>query len=87
MLALRYKKINLELIVLAEDADAVIAELNTVLDGMDERHTLFGGDIETVAVEHSGKAKRSALAHTMAARETAIKATRKGLTAALRAVI
>ena len=82
-----YKKINLELIVVAEDADAVVAELNTVLDGMDEKHTLFGGDIETAAIEQPGTAKRSALTHTMAARDTAVKATKKGLAAALRAVI
>ncbi len=84
---MRYKKITLELIVIAEDAEAVVKELNTALDGMDERHTLFGGDIETVAFQHTGTARRSALAHTMAARETAIRATKKGLTAALRAVI
>lgn len=82
-----YKKINLELIVMAEDAEAVIAELNAAVDGMEERHTIFGGDIETVDVKHSGTAKKSALAHTLAAGDTATKAARKGLTAALRAVI
>ncbi len=82
-----YKKINLELIVVAEDADAVVAELNTVLDVIDEKHTIFGGEIETVAFRHSETAKKSALAHTLAARDTATRAARKGLTAALRAVI
>ncbi len=82
-----YKKINLELIVVAENADAVIAELNTALDEMEETHTIFGGGIETVAFEHSGATRKSALAHMMAARETAIKAANKGLTVALRAVI
>ena len=67
-----YKKINVELIVVADEAEAVVAELNAVLDRMEERHTLFGGGIEAVAVEHSGTRKRSALAHTMAAGETAV---------------
>lgn len=84
---MRYKKINLEVIVFAEDAEAVVAELNTVLDGMDETHTLFGGDIETVAVEHPGQARKSALTHTVAAGDKAIKATQKGLRTALRAMI
>ena len=82
-----YKKINVELIVIAEDAEAVVAELNVALDRLEERHTLFGGGIETIAVEHSGTRKRSALAHTMAAGETAIRAAREGFTVALRAVI
>jgi hypothetical protein len=45
--------------------------LNAALDRLEERHTLFGGGIETVAFEHTGTRKRSALAHTMAAGETA----------------
>lgn len=72
-----YKKINVELIVFAEDADAVVAELNTAIDGMEEKHTIFGGEIETVAVEHSGARKRSALRHTRAAGETAVGAVKK----------
>jgi hypothetical protein len=82
-----YKKINVELIVVADEAEAVVAELNTAFDRLEETHTLFGGGIETVTVEHSGTRKRSALAHTMAAGETAIRAARKSLTVALRAVI
>ena len=85
-----YKKINLELIVVADEADAVVAELNAALDQMEEMHTLFGGGIETVAFEHSGTRKRSALAHTMAAGETAAaaaRAARESVTVALRAVI
>jgi hypothetical protein len=42
------------------------ADLNAVLDRLEERHTLFGGGIEAVAFEHPGTPKRSALAHTMA---------------------
>ena len=85
-----YKKINVELIVVADEADAVVAELNTALDRLEQKHTVFGGDIETVAFEHPGPRKRSALAHTLAAGETvadAVKIARRSVTVALRAVI
>ena len=85
-----YKKISIELIVVADEAEAVVAELNAALDRLDERHTLFGGGIETVAFEHPGKRRRSALAHTMAAGETvadALRTARGSVTNALRAVI
>jgi hypothetical protein len=85
-----YKKINLELIVVADEADDAIRELNAALDRLDERHTIFGGGIETVAFEHSGTRKRSALARTIAAGETvagALKTARKSVNVALRAVI
>lgn len=82
-----YKRINVELMVLADEAEEVVAELNVALDRIEERHTLFGGGIETIAFEHPGTRKRSALGHTLAAGETAVRATREGLTVALRAVI
>jgi hypothetical protein len=85
-----YKKINVELIVVADEAEAVVAGLNAALDRLEESHTLFGGEIETVAFKHPGKRKRSALAHTMAAGETvadAVRTARHGVTIALRAVI
>ena len=85
-----YKKINVELIVVANEADAVVVQLNAALDRLEEKHTLFAGGIETVAFEHSGMRKRSALAHTIAAGETvagAIRAARKSVNVALRAVI
>ena len=85
-----YKKINVELIVIADEADAVVAELNVALDRLEERHTLFGGEIEAVAFEHSGTVRRSALAHTIAAGETvavAVKTARESVAAALRLVI
>jgi hypothetical protein len=85
-----YKKINVELIVVADEAEAVVVELNAALDQMEERHTLFGGGIDTVAFEHPGTRRKSALAHTMAAGETvalALKAARESVTVALRAVI
>ena len=87
---MQYKKINLELIVVADEAEAVIADLNAALDRLEEKHTLFGGGIETVPVEHRGARRRSALAHTLAAGEKvagAVRAARGGLTVALRAVI
>jgi hypothetical protein len=85
-----YKKINVELIVVADEAEAVVADLNAALDRLEKKHTLFGGGIETVAFEHTGTRKRSALAHTMAAGETAavaLRAARETVTVALRAVI
>ena len=85
-----YKKINVELIVLADEAEAVVEDLNAALDRLEEKHTLFGGGIESVAIKHPGKRKRSALAHTMAAGETvagAVRAARESVTVALRAVI
>lgn len=82
-----YKKIHLEVIVIADEADAVVAELNATLDQLDQTYTLFGGDIEGVAFKHDGKRKRSALAHTLAAGETALSSVRKGFSVALRSVI
>ena len=84
---MQYKKIHLELIVFAEEADAVVTELNTMLDDLEQKHTLFGGEIEAVAVKHEGTRKRSALGHTRAAGETAAGALRNGLSVALRTVI
>ena len=84
------KKINVELIVVADEADAVVADLNAALDHLEQKHTLFGGEIETVAFDHPRPRKRSALAHTLAAGETAAAAVRvapESLTVALRAVI
>ena len=85
-----YKRINVELIVVADEAEAVVTELEAALDRLEEKHTLFGGGIETVAFEHLGIQKRSALAHTMVAVGTAaaaVKTARKSVAVALRAVI
>jgi hypothetical protein len=85
-----YKKIDLDLIVAAEDAEAVIAELNAALDRLEEGHTIFGGGIEAVAVNHRKARKRSALAHTKAAAETAaaaVKIAGESVAGALRAII
>ncbi len=71
-----YKRINLELIVFADAAEAMVVELNAALDKLEERHTIFGGGIEVVSVEHSEARKKSALMHTRAAGETAAGALR-----------
>jgi hypothetical protein len=85
-----YKKINVELIVVADEAESVVVELDAALDRLEKSHTLFGGGIETVTFEHTGTRKRSALAHAMAAGETvahALKTARESVTVALRTVI
>ena len=85
-----YKKINVELIVVADEAESVVADLDAALDRLEEKHTLFGGGIETVAFEHPGTRKRSALAHTVAAAgkaAAAVRTARKSVAIALRAVI
>ena len=85
-----YKRINVELIVVADEAETVVAELEAALDRLEEKQTIFGGGIETVAFEHLGIRKRSALAHTIAAAGTAtvaLRTARKSVAVALRAVI
>jgi hypothetical protein len=85
-----YKKIDVEVIVAADEAEAVVAALNSSLDQLDEKHTLFGGEIETVAFEHRGTRKRSALVHTIAAGESiavALRAARASVAVALHAVV
>jgi hypothetical protein len=49
-----YQKINVELIVFTDVADAVVTELNSAIDQLEKTHTIFGGGIETAPVEHSG---------------------------------
>lgn len=85
-----YRKINLELIVVEDEAEGVIEGLNKALDGLEEEHMIFGGEIETVAVDDPGTRRRSALTHTMAAAETAVDAVRMAgekVAGALRKVI
>jgi hypothetical protein len=71
-----YKKINLELIAVAEEAESVIAELNATLDRLEETRMIFGGGIDCVPVEHHETRKKSALTHAHAAGESAIGALR-----------
>ena len=85
-----YKQINVELIVVADEVEAVVAELNTAFDLLEEKHTLFGGGIETVAFEHPKTRKRSALEHTIDAGATvagALRTARESVVIAIRAVI
>jgi hypothetical protein len=85
-----YKRIVVELVVGADEADAVVNQLNGALDHIEEKHVIFGGDIETAAFNHSGMKRRSALRHTLAAGEAvavALRNTRKRVDDALRAVI
>jgi hypothetical protein len=63
--------LHLELIVFSEETDAVVAELNSAIDELEETHTIFGGGIETVPVETSGTRRKSALKHVRDARDTA----------------
>ena len=65
-----YKKIEMELIVEADEAEDVIRELNATLDRLEEKHTLYGGGMETIAVEHAGARRKTALMHVRAAGET-----------------
>jgi Mor family transcriptional regulator len=62
-----YQKITLELVVFADEAASVVAELNEVIDQLDEKHTIFGGEIEIASIQHSGKRSKSALRLTLAA--------------------
>lgn len=71
-----YRKINLELVVFADEADSVIAGLTSAIDQLDETHTIFGGEIETVEVQRSGTRRQSALTHTLGAGSKAAAAMR-----------
>ena len=85
-----YRKINLELIVVEDEAEGVIEELNRALDRLEEGHTIFGGEVETVAVEDPGTRRKSALTHTRAAAATAVDAVKMAgekVAGALRKVI
>jgi hypothetical protein len=87
---MRYKKITVELVVNTDEAEMVVGQLNGALDQLEEGHTIFGGDIETVAFNHTGQRRSSALAHTLAAGGTvggALKSTSKHIGNAVRAVI
>lgn len=85
-----YKRINVELIVIADEAEEVESGLEAALDQLEERHTLFSGGIESIAFEHLGIRKKSALEDTMDAAGTAaaaVRNARKSVAVALRTVI
>jgi hypothetical protein len=71
-----YQKISVELIVFSDEADTVVAELNSMIDRLDETHTIFGGGIEIVPVTHSGTRRKSALSHTLDAGNMATSAVK-----------
>lgn len=71
-----YQKISLELVVFTDEAESVVADLNAAIDRLEEKHTIFGGDIEVAAVEHSGTRRKSALQHTLAAGDKAAAAVK-----------
>lgn len=83
---MRYRKLNIELIVLHDEADAIVGELNATLDRLEETFTLICGGVETGAVEQSVPRKSSALAHAIAAGHTAVKAARNSVTRALHTI-
>lgn len=71
-----YRKINVELVVFADEADSVVAELNSAIDRLEKAHTIFGGDIEIATVKKSGTQRKSALMHTLAAGGAAVAAVK-----------
>ena len=71
-----YRKINVELVVFADEADAIVAELNSAIDRLEETHTIFGGGIEIVTVKKSGTRRKSALTQTLAAGGAAVAAVK-----------
>lgn len=73
---MKYKKLNIELIVFSEEADAVVADLNSAIDDLEKVHAIFGGGIEMCAVEHSGKRRKSVLGHAFDAGTTATSAVK-----------
>ena len=67
-----YRKISLELIVFAEEADAVVAKLNWAIDTLEERHAVFGGDVEVTEVNKNVGERKTALKVTLAAGNAAV---------------
>lgn len=73
---MEYQKLAIELIVNSEEADAVVARLNSAIDVIEESHAIFGGEIEVVALEHSGTPRKSALRQVLDARKVATAAVK-----------
>lgn len=71
-----YQKINVELVVFADETDSAVAELNSAIDRLEDTHTIFGGAVEIADIEHSGTRRKSALMHTLAAGSAAVAAVR-----------
>jgi hypothetical protein len=73
---MRYRKISVEFIIFPEHEESVVAELNSTLDMLDEKYTIFGGAIETTPVAHSGTRRKSALRRTLDAGNVATSAVK-----------
>ena len=73
---MKYQKIDLELVVFSEEGDAVVADLNSAIDKLEETRTIVGGVIETSPVEHRSARRKSALALTLDAGTAATAAVR-----------
>jgi hypothetical protein len=71
-----YRKITVELVVHPEDVDAVVSELDSTLDRLEETHEIFDGAIEAFPITHSGTRRKSALRHTLDAGNTATSAVK-----------
>ena len=71
-----YQKISVELVVFSDECASVVTGLNKAIDQLEEKHTIFGGEIEIADVQHSGKRSKSALRHTLAAGQVASAAIR-----------
>jgi len=84
---MRYKKLNIELIVLDDECDEIAAELNATLDRLEETFTLICGGLEAVTFERALTTKRSALTHTIAAAQTGVNRAHDAITRVLHAVI
>ena len=77
----------MELIVVADEAESVIAELNANLDRLEERHMIFGGGIECVAVEHPGPRKKITRMHTRATAGDVLRMAGEKMAVALKQII
>jgi hypothetical protein len=73
---MKYEKLTLEIVVFPDDAEAVIAALNSAIDRIEETHPIFGGEIEITPIEHSGTRRESALRHVVNAGKTATSGVR-----------
>jgi phage shock protein A len=71
---MKYQKINIELAVSSEEADAVVTGLNLAIDRLEEKYAIFGGAIDTVPLEQGGARRKSALKHVIDAGDTATSA-------------
>ena len=87
---MRYRKISVEMVVPADEADSVAMKLNEAMDGIEFNHSIFDGEIHTMDFKPFGTQQKSALTHTIAAgvkTVNALKIAHRGMKTALRAVL